>query len=440
MNKRVFFTFLSAVVIVGGTLIAIRFAQGYRPTRQGVLSPTGLLAANSFPNGASVYINGNLTTATDTTLNLAPGEYDIEIKKDGFSPWRKKLTVQKELVTQTNAVLFPVAPSLTPLTYTGALNITPSPDGQQLLYVTASASATRSNGVYVMSMTESPLALQKGALQIARTPSGWDLSKARMFWSPDGTQVLLSYINRNLLLSTSRMNELETTPDVTVRRQQILDEWKETYQKKHDAVMKLFPAEVVAIATQSAKNVFISPDQERMLYTATASATLPEGLLPAVPAANSQPQERDLVAGRIYVYDRHEDRNFVVGQEEVVASPSPLPSPTPSVRRTTRVATPTPTPVALADILDGFAHLQAQKSGFFVQSPQWLPDSKHVIITTASGIDIVEYDGTNRTTVYAGPFEGKFVYPWPNGSKLIILTNFNQSERLLLNLYALGLK
>src|SRR3989339_1043694 len=140
ISKRVFLTFLSACIILGGTYLVIQLAKGYRPSRQGVVKGTGLLAANSFPNGAQVFLNGKLTTATDNTLNMEPGEYEIEIKKDGYASWKKLMHIEKELVTQTNATLFPIAPSLTPLTLTGSMNISPSPDGQKIAFYVASAS------------------------------------------------------------------------------------------------------------------------------------------------------------------------------------------------------------------------------------------------------------------------------------------------------------
>ncbi|MEN8253819.1 MAG: PEGA domain-containing protein, partial [Patescibacteria group bacterium] len=104
INFRVLYTFFSAIFIIIGTLIAIQYAKGnIRLTDKGVVQDTGLLAANSFPTGAQVFINGELATATDDTLYLEPGSYNIEIKKDGFSPWRKTMQLRKELVTQTNA-------------------------------------------------------------------------------------------------------------------------------------------------------------------------------------------------------------------------------------------------------------------------------------------------------------------------------------------------
>jgi hypothetical protein len=55
-------------------------------------------------------------------------------------------------------------------------------------------------------------------------------------------------------------------------------------------------------------------------------------------------------------------------------------------------------------------------------------------------IIVKEYDNTNQATVYNGQFSGNFVYPWPNGSKLIILTGFSQLVGNAPNLYAVTLR
>ena len=50
----------------------------------------------------------------------------------------------------------------------------------------------------------------------------------------------------------------------------------------------------------------------------------------------------------------------------------------------------------------------------------------------------MEYDTTNQTTLYSGPFTDEFVYPWPNGDRMVILTSFSPDTPQ--NLYALELK
>jgi len=69
---------------------------------------------------------------------------------------------------------------------------------------------------------------------------------------------------------------------------------------------------------------------------------------------------------------------------------------------------------------------------------QWFPDSKHLLFVQDGKIKIMEYDGQNSTTVYSGPFANDFVYPWPDGSKLIIKTSFSPDSPD--NLYVIDLK
>jgi hypothetical protein len=39
----------------------------------------------------------------------------------------------------------------------------------------------------------------------------------------------------------------------------------------------------------------------------------------------------------------------------------------------------------------------------------------------------MEDDGSNQTLIYAGPFVEPYVYPWPDGSKLVVMTNLNNT-------------
>jgi hypothetical protein len=443
-NNRLLITIASALFVLGGTFFAIRYAQGYRPSRDGLKS-TGLLNANSFPTGASVYINGNLTTATDSTLNLSPGEYEVEIKKDGFSTWKKKMHLEKELVAQTNALLFPIAPGLTPLTYTGASAIHPSPDGQKLLFSTASASAERSNGLYVLDLSDNPLALQRGPRQIARSTSTWPLEKATYLWSPDADQVLVSLGNKNVILDTNKMNDMDTVRDVTITLPETLATWEDQLYKKEQTRLAKFPREIIDIATGSAKNIFVSPDLKRVMYTATAGAHIADNIVPSIQAASTQPQSRDIQPGNTYVYDRREDRNFLVYSDGSTMATTQDAKPLSPDQKTTTKKTKKPvtaplTPTEKNEVAQVIDNLRRHYSGLYTNSPQWLPDSKHVILHSSNTISIVEYDGTNTVQVYTGPFSLGFVYPWPNGTKLMILTNFNQSAIVPENIYALSLR
>lgn len=467
------------MVIIGGTYVVIQLAKGYRPTVNGNLQGTGLLAVNSFPNGAQVYLNGKLATATDSTVNLEPGEYVVEIKKDGFSTWKKSLKIEKELVTQTNAVLFPAVPGLTPLTYTGAINVSPSPDGQRLVFYVASASAQIKNGLYVLDLTDSVLSLQRGPRQISQEARGFDLSQAKMVWSPDSSQILLSFEGKNVVLDPNKMNAPTELQDVSYKLPRLFSEWEEDVYKRERTILAKFPVEIQRVATESAINVYFSPDQERVLYTATTSAVLPDTILPPVPAANSQPQERTLQPGGVYVYDRKEDRNFRVGTDDLkkyitqqVQIPPEIPVKT--GKKTVGVSIPivsgvktiltqygklslatdlyankakllTVQPLAFQrlqgeTIESSIQHFIEYYSSLYTSGIMWLPDSKHLLGLHGDTLYAKEYDGTNEAALYSGQFNEMFVYPWPNGSKIILITRFSQAIDNPTNLYAITLR
>ena len=174
-----------------GATYAIKFAKGYRPSiKSKALEGTGLLSANSFPRGASVFINDKLTTATDDTLNLPPGEYQVKIAKDGYTSWEKTIMLESELVTQTNARLFPSVPNLKPLTFSGCLNPTPSPDGQKIVFAVENATTDTKNGLYVLELNNNPLSFNSSATQITRSSQKYNFSESKLTWSPDSSEVL----------------------------------------------------------------------------------------------------------------------------------------------------------------------------------------------------------------------------------------------------------
>jgi hypothetical protein len=442
-TRRLLYTFLSLAIILSGTFVAIQYAKGnFRLTRQGFVPETGLLSANSFPPGAEVVIDGRLVTATDDTIYLQPGQYTVEVLKDGYWPWKKNLSVERELVTQTNAQLFPVAPSLNPFTFAGVQNVTPSPDGQKLIYYTASASAQNKNGLYLIELTDSPLSLQRGPRHLAEDVPSLNLAEADIIWSPDSNEAMLLADEKEVLLDLDTKNNLLTLPDISFSRPQILSQWEEEMYIRERQFLSRFPEEIVQIATQSAKNVYISPDKKRLLYTAVNSVAIPEDIAPPVPSTNSQPQERELQPGSIYVYDREEDTNFKVGEEATASA-----TPTKQLLATdlyNRQA------LSLESSPSAFRRLQASTSAqtantfnvyhtpLFTNTFQWYPDSRHLIYTLHNRIQIMEYDGANDTTVYSGPYSDEFVYPWPDGSKLLILTSF--SPEVPNNLYGIELK
>jgi len=431
----------TAVFIFSGTFLMIRYAQGYRPTKTLTIKGTGLLSANSYPTAGEVYINGKLTTATDNTLNLDPGTYDIEIKKDGYHTWSKKLKIEAELVTETNAQLFPASPSLEPLTYTGATMPVPAPDGTKLSFTVASSSAVAKNGLYVQELTSSPIALNKTARQIARTETGYDYTTSNYTWSPNGSEILVSFkTGSHILLDATKFNDLATLKDVTVRLPQILSEWELELARQERVQLLKLPEFMASIATQSATNLYFSPDSKRLLYQSITNLDIPTGLVPTLPSSSTQTESRSLQAGSWYVYDLKEDKNFLIAEDKLPKTQKITLLPNFAVAIPAELIS---SPSAFHLLQNGttgesIIMFNAQYSSIVVSQIQWFPDSTHLILTTDSGIDLLEYDSTNRVTIYGGPMDKSIVYPWPDGSKIITRISF--SEGTLPNLYTIKLK
>ncbi len=439
----VVFTLLSAVIIIAGSYLAIQYARGnYRFDRDGILVESGLLSANSFPTGAQVFIDDELTTATDNTLYLKPGEYQIKIVKEGYSPWQKTLQIEKELVAQTNARLFPIAPTLTPLTFTGAENILPSPDGRKIVYYTASASTQAKNGLYVLELTDSFMPFQRSSRQIAEDVPLYNLAEALLIWSPDSTQLMVLSELKQVLIEVNQRNSLQSLPDISFRRSQILSEWEEEIYLRERQYLAEFPEEILTIATESAKNVYIAPDKKKLLYTATNSATLAEGIVPPLPSSSTQPENRNISSGKIYVYDQEEDKNFEISittsEDESIIKGLLADDALAKEPRNLLTQPSEFTRLQAETISQTALNFNIYYSSLLINTLQWLPDSNHLMFASNSHIRIIEYDGTNNITIYSGPFAKNFIYPWPDGSRLIILTSFSPDSPK--NLYSIELK
>jgi hypothetical protein len=140
IRYKVLIIILTLVALGIVTTGVILYGMGYRIDQRG-LTGTGLLAVTSQPDGAEVWINGHLQTATNNTLNLFPGEYTVTISKEGYFPWEKKIKIAKEEVAKADALLFPKAPKLDSITANGVLNPIIDPSQTRIAYTIASQSS-----------------------------------------------------------------------------------------------------------------------------------------------------------------------------------------------------------------------------------------------------------------------------------------------------------
>lgn len=389
------------IFLVIGTTMAIFFGKGYRfgfNANGPIIAGTGLLVATSTPNGAQVIINGHLTTATDNTINLAPGEYDVKIFKDGYFPWQKKIIIKNEAVSKADALLYPSAPKLESITNIGVLNPVLDPSRTRLAYLVASQSALK-NGVYVLDMTARPiLTLQSASSQITNnTVNLFSLSKVT--WSPDSAQILANITN--LSASTTYLldaNTLNQNPqDVSETLATVTTTWDKLKAEKDKAQMDSLIKPLRKVVSEDFRVLQWSDDETKILYEASQSAVIPMIIKPALIGTDSTPEVRNIQKGHVYIYDIKEDRNYKILDS--------LPN----------NDTLAPLPIMIH------------------------PDSKHLVYVHDGKIDMMEYDGANQTTIYAGPFVDGYVFSWPDATKLVILTNLG-NPTITPNLYTISLK
>src|SRR3989344_1919441 len=303
--KRIIVYVATVVFLITMTIAVILYGKGYNfnfgDGKIGI-SGTGLLAATSQPDGAGIYINNHLTSATNNSINLPPGEYDVKISKAGYSPWNKKIKSEKEVVSSAYALLIPTAPKLNNVTQMGVSNPVLDPTRTKIAYTVSSLDDPRKNGIYILDMGLRPiLTLQSSSSQIVDNTID-NFSKAKLSWSPDAKEIAAT---------------ISAEPNIAT--------------------------------TYLLKTTF-----------------------------NENP------------HDIKEDKNFKTMNSNV-------------------------------------------------SSLNWLADSKHLIYVADKKIQIMDYDGQNRTTIYAGPFIDDYVFSWPDSSKLLILTDLGNSNTSP-NLYTIGLK
>ncbi|MBI3887686.1 PEGA domain-containing protein [Candidatus Microgenomates bacterium] len=261
MNKTFLAVAAALIFIFVGVFIAIALARGYTVdiTNKSVTS-TGILVVTSDPDGAEVLIDGKLITATNNTINLKPGTYNVKIQKEGYAPWEKKIEIKKEEVFKTNAFLFPALADLRPITYTGAINPTSSPDKTKIVYGIASASArldgVSNNGIWILDMGKNlPVSILTGgdSRQIYRYK---DLATSKFTWSADEKQILVDNL---YLMDTDRVNE---TPQKVSSPSGLIESWDEQNAIREATQLAKMPIKIPA-------KLNFSPDGTKVLYTAT---------------------------------------------------------------------------------------------------------------------------------------------------------------------------
>lgn len=382
MSRRFILTIITLLIIGLAAGAAIMLTKGYTfsPEQKKVVG-TGIITVSSVPDGASVYIDGHLATATNTTISqLVPKKYSLKIVKEGFIEWQKEVEVKSGLVAEVKATLFPSLPTTYPLTYNGALNPILSPDGQKLAFAvpqTADFHTRQKGGLWVWGMSTQPISFSRGAEphQIVVSTPGLDFAKAKIRWSPDSKQLLATLqdggvegeaAQRNFLLPADRQTSVSDLRDITPMLSSIIKGWEDDQKTKDEArILVISDLKIRKIASDSASlstgessSLKWSPDETKFLSSAK-------------------------------VYDIVTNKEYSLPEAE---------------------------------------------------SYIWLPDSLHIILIQEDKIAISEYDGSNLAVIYAGKFDDSLVFPWPDSSRLVFIPTMSTPTASQPNLFGINLK
>lgn len=391
---RIIISIIFILVLMG----VIAYARGYRfNIDERTISSTGILSVSSDPKPASIYLGDELVGATDENLTLPYGQYTIEVRKEGYTSWKKNISLKGEIVMSLNALLFSKNPSLTPLTNLGVNVVLPIENSDKLVLVSRTGDVEK-DGVYLFEPSNRPAVLfppLKLLLLASLLPADVDMTNVTADFDPNHRQSILNFIREDettvsyLIALDQENGELI---NVTSSRDNILTAWQEERNTETAKIIETLPPKLEKIASDSFSIVSLSPDEKKVMYVAQEDAELPLVIDPPLIGANQTPEVRTIQSGEMYIYDKKEDKNFHL----------PISPPN-----------------------------QA--------SVKWYPTSDYVAVQEEDTIVMIQYDGTNREIVYAGPYDPSFFGISPDWN-LIVVINLNPQLNEYGDLYSVGIR
>jgi len=375
-------TLLTTILLLGLTTTLYLYTSGYRLRKDSDyidLTKTGMANAKSLPDGASVYIDDEIRTATDDSVaGLEPGIHTLKIVKKGFVEWVKEIEIFEQLVTDVTAVLVSQSPRLEPLTNTGANNPSISPSLSKLAYFSFD---TEEPGIWIVPLTGSVGPFRTNpTIAIEDTISVKYSAGKEMSWSPDENELLVEGQGNVFYLIDLAANTAETTS----RAQAIKEEWALEIMEKRQAFLeniKDVSDEVITLALS--ERAIWAPDEKKFLYTA---------------------QVGDQLEYRVYNF---EDPLPIGEKIETVV-----------FRKNMNEIQP--------------------KLNWYTDSFHLILVEGNVEADKRGTISLIRIDGTNKTEIYNNTLHSDIVFSTPGGDKAIISTSFKSSGQT--DLYTVSIR
>lgn len=244
------------ILVTAGIVL---YASGFRlDLSQRTFAKTGMILVKSLPDGARVFLNGELSGATDSTIgSLEPENYHLKIEKEGHISWEGDVEVKAELVTNITAILPPISPSLTAITQSGARLVAAAPSGTKAAFLSG-------DRLFLLPLNNPFLGfLRTRTQEIAQESEDLLFSKVtRIEFSPNEDQLLLTAGEKSVTfkIQTGAGGTKVANPD-TLRTQ-----WQTLIKEQRSEAIKTLkiPDEFKDLAL-TASSVW-SPDERKFLY------------------------------------------------------------------------------------------------------------------------------------------------------------------------------
>ncbi len=206
-RRTIFYIFLGLFIILA--LGIVLYAQGYGFSWQKKsLVTTGAFYFKSQPKEAQIIINDKPRGETNKFIKrLLPKEYKIEISKQGYHSWQKKLEIKPKLVTAAkNILLIKKNPEINFVAKNDIKYFSISPSRKNLAYLTPET--TTSSVLKLLNLADGtekqiypPLENGKSLLKLKNI--------SEISWSDDSKNILLTFSdNRYYLLQLPTQNLL----------------------------------------------------------------------------------------------------------------------------------------------------------------------------------------------------------------------------------------
>jgi len=118
LRKIIFYIFAAVYVVACPLVIAYALGYMFVPQQRNVIQ-TGLISLQTFPQGAAVYLDGELFPQPTPVVipEITPGPHGLRIVLPGHREWRRQVTVRSgEAVAFEHIVMLPHEPQVEELT------------------------------------------------------------------------------------------------------------------------------------------------------------------------------------------------------------------------------------------------------------------------------------------------------------------------------------